>query len=68
MAALTPQTILCIIARLSPAGSLVKPPPRQAASPLYDSVGKPQWVMKQKANVYKETEKIFKKMYLCKNI
>jgi len=31
MAALPPQTILCVIARLSPAGTSVKPPLRQAA-------------------------------------
>jgi len=31
MAAVTPQTILCEIARLSPAASSVKPPPRQYA-------------------------------------
>jgi len=34
MAAVTPQTILCEIARLSPAGSSVKPPPRKAAGTL----------------------------------
>jgi len=36
MAALPPQTILYVIARLSPAGSAVKPPPRKAA-------GTPRW-------------------------
>ena len=34
MAAVTPQTILCVIARLSPAASVVKPPPRKAAGTL----------------------------------
>ena len=34
MAAVTPQTILCGFARLSPAASLVKPPPRKAAGTL----------------------------------
>ena len=37
MAAVTPQTILCEIARLSPAGTLVKPPPRKAAGTLHAS-------------------------------
>jgi len=31
MAAVTPQTILCEIARYYPAGTFVKPPPRKAA-------------------------------------
>ena len=34
MAAVPPQTILCEIERLSPAGNLVKPPPRKAAGTL----------------------------------
>jgi hypothetical protein len=38
IAALPPQTILCEIARLSPAGTLVKPLPRQAAGTLEASL------------------------------
>ena len=34
MAAVAPQTIFCEIARLSPAASVVKPPPRKAAGTL----------------------------------
>ena len=34
MAAVPPQAILCEIARLSPAASSVKPPPRKAAGTL----------------------------------
>ena len=37
MAAVPPQTILCEIERLSPAGGLVKPPPRKAAGTLWAS-------------------------------
>jgi hypothetical protein len=35
-AAVTPQIILCKIARLSPAGSAVKPPLRQAGDSVVD--------------------------------
>ena len=39
MTAVTPQTILCEIARLYPAASSVKPPPRKAAGALPASSG-----------------------------
>jgi len=39
MAAVAPQTILWEFARYYPAGSLVEPPPRQAAGALYASAG-----------------------------
>jgi len=39
MAAVTPQTILCEFARLYPAASAVKPPPREAAGTLCEYGG-----------------------------
>jgi len=47
IAALAPQTILCVIERLSPAGTLVKPLPRQAAWTLAASGRTDKWALTQ---------------------